>query len=59
MTSKILKMEDHLKNFENGRRPKKFWKWETTSKDLKMEDDLIFMEKEDDLKNKWTIKNQK
>ena len=52
-------MEDHLKKFENGRRPQKFWKWETTSKDLKVEDDLIFMEKEDNLKNKESIKNQK
>ena len=59
MVLTIFKMEDHLKKFENGRRPQKFWKWETTSKDLKVEDDLIFMEKEDNLKNKESIKNQK
>ena len=51
-------MEDYLKNFENGRRPQKFWKWKTTSKDLTMEDDLFF-EKEDNLKSKGTIKNEK
>ena len=51
-------MEDYLQNFENVRQPQNFWKCKTTSKDLKMEDDL-FLEKEDNLKSKGTIKNEK
>ena len=48
-----------INNFENGRPSQKFWKWKwkTTSKGLKLEDNPIFLEKEDDLKNKGTIKN--
>ena len=53
---KNLKMEDHLKKIEDGRRPQTSWKWKMTLKDLKMEDDL-FLEEEDDLNNKGTNKN--
>ena len=38
-----------LKKFEDGRRPQNFSKWKTTSKKLKMEDDLNFLKMEDDL----------
>jgi len=42
MTSKDLKMEDNIKFF---------WKWKTTWKKFKMEDDQFFFENEDDLKS--------
>ena len=49
----IMKMEDDHNFFENGRRPQCLLKWKTTSSSLKMEDNLIFinkfLQKKDDL----------
>ena len=36
----IWNLEDNLKNFGNGRGPQNISKWKTTSKNLKMEEDI-------------------
>ena len=46
----IWNMEDSLKRFENAKWPQKNWKWKTTSKMFKMEDDIKNLKMEDDFK---------
>jgi hypothetical protein len=48
---KLMKMENKLNLFGNGRQPKYFWKLKTISIFLGMEDDinLLFLEMENDL----------